>query len=122
MLWPNGQFQNVVRMIATPERGKLSARLISSTMFSEFEGDWTVCLLVTLSCSHRLPYLLPPLSKMSANARDLHDDLLICVPQSLSHHMLPCQTRTHRQVPMLLSCNSSFSPRLSAAVATHCCR
>eukprot|EP00891_Asterochloris_glomerata_P000983 jgi/Astpho2/983/Aster-x0450 len=42
MLWLSGQFQNVVRMIATPERGKLSARLISSTMFSEFEGDWTV--------------------------------------------------------------------------------
>ena len=60
MLWLSGQFKNVVRMIANPERGRLSARLVSSTMFSEFEGDWTVRLLVALSCIYNLPCLLPP--------------------------------------------------------------
>ena len=55
MMWLSGQFQNVVRMIATPEQGRLSARLISSTMFSEFEGDWTVRLPVALSCTYKMP-------------------------------------------------------------------
>ena len=94
MLWLSGHFQNVVRMIATPEQGRLSARLVSSTMFSEFEGDWTVCLLVALSCVHRLPYLLPPLSKLIANVMDLHDDLLACtLPRHPSVQSICCPFR-----------------------------
>ena len=94
LLWLSGQFQNVVRMIATPERGRLSARLVSSTMFSEFEGDWMVRLLVALSCNHKMPYLLPSLWKLIANVSSLYDGLLTCVlPRQSSEQSMCCPVK-----------------------------